>query len=111
MEKLGKIVKMELKTYTTVVPKFVFEKIKFNHFHYIQNDFIFQRPRVSKDQTSMFKHLVNYFILKSLLIDRGIFSYFLCLSTMLNDYVKSDKYFFFIKVGAENVPLKLNSIE
>ena len=111
MEKLGKIVEMELKTYTTVVPKFVFEKIKFNHFHDIQNDFIFQRPRVSKDQTSIFKSLLNYFILKSLLIDRAIFSYFLCLSTMLNDYAKSDKYFFFIKVGAENVPLKLNSIE
>ena len=102
---------MELKTYTPVVPKFVLEKIKFNHFHYIQNDFIFQRPRVSKDQTSRFKSLVNYFILKSLLTDRGIFSYFLCLSPMHNDYVKSDKYFLFIKVGAENVPLKLNSIE
>ena len=56
---------MELKSYTPVGLKFVFEKIKFQVLHYIQNDFIHQRPGLSKDQISMFKSLViNYFILK-----------------------------------------------
>ena len=56
---------MELKTYTPVVPKLVFEKIKFKVLHYIQRDFIHQHPRLNKDQTSMIKSFViNYFILK-----------------------------------------------
>ena len=46
---------MELKTYTPVSRKFVFEKIRFKVLHYIQHDFIRQRPRLSKDQTSLFK--------------------------------------------------------
>ena len=46
---------MELKTYTPVGPKFVFEKIKFKVLHYIQHDFICQRLVLSKDQASMFK--------------------------------------------------------
>ena len=49
---------MKLKTYTTVSPKFVFEKIKFKFLHYIQHDFIRQRQGLSKDQTSLFKSLV-----------------------------------------------------
>ena len=56
---------MELKTYTPVGLKFVFEKIKFKVLDYIQHDFIRQRPGLSKDQTSMSKSLViDYFILK-----------------------------------------------
>ena len=52
---------MELKKYTPVGLKFVFEKIKFKVLHYIQH----QRPGLSKDQASMFKTLViNYFVLK-----------------------------------------------
>ena len=44
---------------------FIFEKIKFEVLHYIQHDFIFQHPGLSKDQISMFKSFViNYFILK-----------------------------------------------
>ena len=79
---------MKLKTYTTVSPKFVFEKIKFKVLHYIQHDFICQRPEFSKDQTNMFKGLViNYFILK-----------------FRHTLIKGDKYFFFIKVGAECSP-------
>ena len=55
---------MELKTYTPVGLKFVFEKTRFKVLHYIQHDFIRQRPGLSKDQISMFKSLtVNYFIL------------------------------------------------
>ena len=65
VEKLCKVLEMELKTYTPVSLKFVFEKIKFKVLHYIQHDFIRQRPGLSKDQISMFKSLViNYFILK-----------------------------------------------
>ena len=65
VEKLCKVLEMELKTYTPVSLKFVFEKIKFKVLHYIQHDFICQHPELSKDQISMFKSLViNYFILK-----------------------------------------------
>ena len=49
---------MELKTYTQVSPKFVFEEIKFNALHYIQHDFIRQRLGLSKDQTGMSKSFV-----------------------------------------------------
>ena len=53
---------MEFKTYTPVDPKFFLEKIRFKVLYYIQHDVIRQRPRLSKDQTSMFKSLViNYF--------------------------------------------------
>ena len=45
---------MELKTYTPVGPKFVFEKIKFKVLHYIKHDFNCERLGLSKDQTSMF---------------------------------------------------------
>ena len=56
---------MELKMYTPVGLKFVFEKIKFKVLHYIQRDFIRRRPGLSKDQISMFKNIViNNFILK-----------------------------------------------
>ena len=65
LEKLCKVLEIELKAYTSVALKFVFEKIKFKVLHYIRNNFIRQRPRPSKDQTSMFKSLViNYFIFK-----------------------------------------------
>ena len=64
VEKLCKVLEMELKTYTPVGLKFVFEKIKFKVLHYIQHDFIRQRPGLSKDQISMFKSLViNYIFL------------------------------------------------
>ena len=55
VEKLCKVLEMELKMYTTVGPKFVFEKIKVKVLHYIQHDFIRQRLGLSKDQASMFK--------------------------------------------------------
>ena len=56
---------MELKMHTSVGLKFVFEKIKFKVLHYIQHEFIRQRPGLSKDQIILFKSLViNYFILK-----------------------------------------------
>ena len=57
-EKLCKVLEMELKMYTSVGPKFVFEKIKFKVLHYIQHDFIRQRLGLSKDQASMFKSFV-----------------------------------------------------
>ena len=56
---------MELKTYTPVGLKFTFETTKLTVLHYIQHDFIRQRPGHSKGQISMFQSLViNYFILK-----------------------------------------------
>ena len=58
VEKLHKVLEMELKTYTPVSPKFVFEKIKFKVLDYIQDDFIHQRLGLSKDQASMFKSFV-----------------------------------------------------
>ena len=65
VEKLCKVLEMELETYTPIGLKLAFEKIKFKVLHYIQHDFIRQRPGLSKDQISMFKSLViNYFILK-----------------------------------------------
>ena len=63
--KMEHFFQMELKMYTLAGLKFVFEKIKFKALHYIQHDFIRQRPGLSKDQINMFKSLViNYFILK-----------------------------------------------
>ena len=65
VEKLCKVLEMELKIYTPVSLNSVFEKITFKVLHYIQHDFISQCPGLSKDQISMFKSLVNnYFILK-----------------------------------------------
>ena len=56
--------KMELKMYTPVGLKLVFEKIKFKVLHYIEHDFIRQCPGPSKDQI-MFKSLfIDYSILK-----------------------------------------------
>ena len=65
VEKLCKVfLEMELKTYTAVGLKFVFEKIKFKVLHYIQH-FIHQHPERSKDQISMIKSIfINYFTLK-----------------------------------------------
>ena len=58
VEKLCKVPEMELKTPTSADPKFVFKKIKFKFSHYIELDFIGQRPKHNKDQTGMFKSLV-----------------------------------------------------
>ena len=57
-EKLCKVLEMELKAYNSIGPKFVFKQIKFKVLHYLQHDFIRQRPGLSKDQASMFKCFV-----------------------------------------------------
>ena len=57
VEKLYKVLEMELKTYNPVSPKFVFEKVNFKVLHYIQHDFICQCLALSKDQASMFKYV------------------------------------------------------
>ena len=54
VEKLSKVLKMELKMHTPVGPKFVFIKIKHKVLHYVQRDFILRRLELSKDQASMF---------------------------------------------------------
>ena len=62
VEKLGKVLEMELNTYNSVSLKFTFEKIKFKVLYYIQHDFIRQRPGFSKNQASMFKSfIIKYF--------------------------------------------------
>ena len=48
---------MELKTYTLVGIKFVFEKTKLKVLHYIQHDFIRQRPVLSKVRLACSKAL------------------------------------------------------
>ena len=58
VEKLCKVLEMELKTYTPLGSKFVFEKIKFKVLHYIHHDFIRQRLGLSKDQARTFKSFV-----------------------------------------------------
>ena len=57
VEKLCKVLEMEIKIYTPVSPKSVIKKIKFKALHYIQHDSIRQRPGLSKNQTSMSKSL------------------------------------------------------
>ena len=98
MEKLFKVLEMELKTYASVYLKFVFEKIKLKVLHYIQQDFIRQRPGLSKDQIRMFKSLLLTISSSNVV-------------THSNGYIKGDKYFFFIKVGEANVLLKLNYLQ
>ena len=87
VEKLCKVLEMELKTYNSVSPKFVFEKIKFKVLHYIQHGFIRQRLGLSKYQASMFKSFVI-----NLIAD-----YEILLRIHSNGYIKGDKYFSFIK--------------
>ena len=48
---------MEVKTYISVDPKFVFEKIEFKDLQYISHGFICQSTGISKDQTSTFESL------------------------------------------------------
>ena len=65
VEKLCKVLEMELKTYTPVGLKFAFEKIKLKVLHDIQYDLIRQCSGLSKDQISMLKSpVIDYFILK-----------------------------------------------
>ena len=59
VEKLCKVLDMELKMYTPVSPEFVFEKIKLKVLPYIHHDFICQCPGLSKDKSRMFKSLVT----------------------------------------------------
>ena len=57
MEKLCRILEMKLKTYILVDSKLVSEKIEFKALHYMQHNFIYQCPELSKDQISIFKSL------------------------------------------------------
>ena len=83
LEKLCKVLEMELKTSTSVGPKSFFEKIKFNVLHYLQHDFIRQCSGHSKDEANMFKSLIIHSILWS--------------------WLKGDKYFSVLKAGAANI--------
>ena len=86
VEKLCKVLEMELKTYTPVDLKFVFEKFKFQVLNHIQHDFIRQRPGLSKDQI----RLAYSKALLSTISSSNIV-------THSNSYIKGGKYFFFYK--------------
>ena len=80
VEKLCKVLEIELKTYTPVGLKFVFEKIKFKVLHYIQHDFIRQRPELNTDQISLLLPISSSNIVSH-----------------SNGYIKGDKYLSFYK--------------
>ena len=65
MEKLCKVLEMELKRFTPAGPKFVFEKIRFKILRYIQHGFIRLRLGLTKDQANMYKSFVINQLLSS----------------------------------------------
>ena len=98
VEILGNVLEMELKTYTQVGQKSIFEKLKFC--------IIFNLISFTSAQGSVKIRLtcpkVLLLINFTLIVDYELF-----LRTHSDGYIKSDKYLFFIKVGAANVLLKL----
>ena len=84
VEKLCKVLGMELKTYTPVGLKLVFEKTKFKVLHYIQHDFIRQSPGSVNIRLACSKALLLTISLSNIVIH-------------YNGYPKGDKYFFFYK--------------
>ena len=74
---------MELKMYTPVRLKLVFEKIKFKVLHYIQHNFIRQRPEPNKDRLACSQALLLTISISNIV-------------THCIGHIKRDKYFFFI---------------
>ena len=111
MEKLCKVLEMELKMYTPVGPKFVFKKIKFKVLHYNQHDSFTNAKGSVKIILSCLKVLlsINCF-------DRRLWNTFKNLlwwshkrqQILLFD--KRQQIFTFIKVGAANVLLKFTNL-
>ena len=58
VEKLSKVLEMEIELYTPADAKFPFAEIKFTVLHYIQQAFIRQHPGLSEDQINMLKSVV-----------------------------------------------------
>ena len=52
VEKLSKVLQMELETYTPLGSRFLFKKIKFKILHNIQHGFLRQRQVLIKDQNN-----------------------------------------------------------
>ena len=73
---------MELRTYTPVGLKFVFEKIRFKVLHHIQHHFIRQSPGLSK----VCSKALLLTILSSNIVTHSA-----------DGYIKGGKYFFFYK--------------
>ena len=94
VEKLCKILEMELKTYTPVSLKFVFEESNLK-FCIIFNLIFFVNAEVSVK--------IRLACAKALLLTTSSSN----IVTHSNGYIKGDKYFFFIKVSAANVLQKL----
>ena len=84
VEKLHKVLKMELKTYTPVGLKFIFEKVKFKVLHYIQHDSFVTAQGSVKIRLACSKALLL------IISSSNIVTHF-------NGYIKSDKYFFIYK--------------
>ena len=88
MEKLCKVLEMELRTYSPVSLKLVFEKIKFKVLLYIQHDFrlAYLKALLLTFQPQMLSHIVMVIL-------------------------KVTNISLFIKVGAANFLLKLNYLQ
>ena len=84
VEKLCKVLEMELKKYTPVSLKFIFEKIKCKVLHYIQYDFIRQRQGSVKIRLACSKVLLLNISSSNIV-------------THSNGYTKGDKYLYFYK--------------
>ena len=84
VEKLCKVLEMELRKYTPVNLKFGFEKIQFKILHYIQHDFIRERPGLVKITLACSKALLLIISCSNI-------------ATHSNGYIKGEKYFFSYK--------------
>ena len=93
---------MELKTHAPVGLKFVFEKIKFLHCK--KNFALYSTISFVNAQGSVKIRLACSKTLLLAISNSNITAH-------SNGYIKDDKYFFFIKVGAANVLLKLNYLQ
>ena len=92
-EKSCKVLEMEIKTYTPISLRLVFEKIKFKVLQYIQHVSIVNAKGSVK---------IRLACSKAFLPTISSFN----IVTHSDGYIKGDKYLFFIKLGAANVLLK-----
>ena len=89
---------MELKTYTPVSLKHVFQKLEFKVLHYIPHDSICQRPGLSNHQTSMLENLViNYFIRPFGYLGIGISASALALTSASPSTLEKKNFFCLVK--------------
>ena len=92
-EKSCKVLEMELKMYTPISLRLVFEKIKFKVLQYIQHVSIVNAKGSVKIRLACSKAFIPTILSFNIV-------------THSDGYIKSDKYLFFIKLGAANALLK-----